>query len=183
MKMISKKSAKSKRNVQKLTDIKFLNLYQMQDPDNNVGNFFYAERLGKDSVAFIGYDADAELFLVNKEYKPPVNKFITGAFGGSLDSDLPPARIVEQEVREEAGFEVDSSNVRYLGRVFVSTQMNQYCFLFLVSLSQKDQKDRQPENAIEAMATTKWVKEEEIYKMEEWKPITIVSLAKQQGVL
>lgn len=169
--------------IKQLTSNKFLNIKEIRDPDNNVNGYQFAERLGVNSVAFIGYSPSDNEFLVNKEYKPPISNFITGAFGGSMDKDKSPTDIVIGEVREEAGFEVEKNDVKYLGRVMVSTQMNQFCFLFLVILDKKNQKEKQPENAIEAMAKTKWVKEEDIYRMEEWKPITIVALAKENGII
>jgi len=175
--------SKEGREIKQLTDLKFLNIKEIKDPENNVGRYLFAERLGVDSVAFIGYSPSDNEFLVNKEYKPPISAFITGAFGGSMDKAVPPSDIVLGELREEAGFEVNPKDINYLGRVMVSTQMNQFCFLFLAILDKKDQKDRQPENAIEAMATTKWVKEEEIYRMEEWKPIAIVAIAKETGII
>jgi 8-oxo-dGTP pyrophosphatase MutT (NUDIX family) len=173
----------SGKTVKQLTNNRFLNLKEVRDPENNVGGYQFAERLGVDSVAFIGYMPSEGEFLVNKEYKPPISKFITGAFGGSIDKQQSPAEIVRDEVREEAGFEVEMSAIKYLGRVFVSTQMNQFCFLFIVILDKKEQKERKPENAVEAMATTKWVKDDAIYKMEEWKPMAIISLAKESGIL
>lgn len=171
------------KTIKQLTNNRFLNIKEIKDPENNVRGYQFAERLGVDSVAFIGYYPQEETFLVNKEYKPPISRFITGAFGGSMDKSKSPAEIVIGEVREEAGFEVNESDLKYLGRVFVSTQMNQFCYLFIVILDKVKQKERQPENAVEAMATTKWVKEEDIYKMEEWKPIAIVALSKELGII
>ena len=176
-------SQKEGKTIKQLTNNRFLNIKEVYDPENNVNGYQFAERLGIDSVAFIGYSPADNEFLVNKEYKPPVSMFITGAFGGSIDKSKSPTDIVIGEVREEAGFEVEKTDVKYLGRVFVSTQMNQFCFLFLVILDKAEQKDRQPENAIEAMATTKWVKEEDIYRMEEWKPIAILGLSKEVGII
>lgn len=171
------------RIVEKITDFKYLNLFKVEDSENNVGGYFYAERLGKDSVAFVCYDEDSEEFLLNNEYKPPNNRFILGAFGGSLDKSNVPAQIVINECEEEAGFRVKSANLKYLGRVFVSTQMNQYCHLYLVSVDRNKQGDRKPETEVEAMATTKWVSYKAISELEDWKAITIVSLAERKGVV
>ena len=44
------------RIVKKMTDNKFINLYEIQDPSKHVKGFQFAERLGKDSVAFICHD-------------------------------------------------------------------------------------------------------------------------------
>ena len=170
---------------EKLTNNKFLNIKEIQDPDNNVKGYQFAERLGKDSVAYICWDNNSEQFLLNNEYKPPINEFILGAFGGSMDKDKSPEQIVIDEVREEAGFEVDEKDVHYLGKVMVSTQMNQFCHLFLVNVDKNKQKERQPENAVEAMAKTKWIQwgDDELDKLEHWKPLAIVFKAQAQNIL
>jgi len=143
------------REVTQTTDNKFLNLNLVVDTENNVGGYQFAERRGTDSVAFVCYDRDTSEFLVSNEYKPPVNEFIDGAFGGSLDKEVPKLSIVIDEVKEEAGFVVEWRDVIPVGRSFVSTQMNQYCYLYLVYVDKTEEQDREPENAVEAMAETK----------------------------
>lgn len=156
------------------------------DPDKHVKGYQYAERLGVDSIAFICYDPILEMFLLNNEYKPPVDMFITGAFGGSIDKNKGLRDIVVDEAKEEAGFVVEANSGIYgvweVGKVLVSTQMNQFCYLFLVSVDRKKQAEREPENAIEAMAKTVWMREDEIAGLEDWKAITIVARAKRTGV-
>ena len=174
------------RIVKKLTDNKFLNIMEVKDLENNVNGYQYAERLGVDSVAFICWDKNqSEMFLFNKEYKPPVNKFILGAFGGSMDKNKSPEEIVIAETKEEAGYEVTKEDVHYLGKVMVSTQMNQFCHLFVVFVDKKQEQRRDPENAIEAMAKTEWMiwDEAEFCKMEDWKPLAIIFKAVTKGVL
>lgn len=173
------------RTVKKLTDNRFLNIKEVKDPENNVNGYQFAERLGKDSIAFILWDNDAGQFLLNKEYKPPVNEFILGAFGGSLDKDTSPEEIVIAEVKEEAGFVVTKENVHLVGEVMVSTQMNQFCKLYLVEVNKENQDEREPENAVEAMATTEWVDwyEPELAKMRDWKPLAIIFMAQGKGNL
>jgi len=158
----------------KVTDFKFLNIKKIVDPDNNVQGYFFAERLGTDSVAFICYDARSSKFLVNNEYKPPIDEFILGAFGGSLDKDRTPEEIVIAEVKEEAGFRVNQNDVKYVGKAFVSTQMNQFCHLFLVYVDRDKQEEREPENAVEAMAETQWISQQEVWKLDDWKAIAIL---------
>jgi len=158
----------------KITDFKFLNIKKVEDPDNNVQGYFFAERLGKDSVAFICYDPNTHEFLLNKEYKPPIDDFLLGAFGGSMDKDKKPEEIVIDEVKEEAGFRVSKRDVQYLGKAFVSTQMNQFCHLFLVFVDKDNQEEREPENAVEAMASTEWVSDSKVWELEDWKAITIL---------
>jgi 8-oxo-dGTP pyrophosphatase MutT (NUDIX family) len=91
--------------------------------------------------------------------------------------------IVKDEVREEAGFEIENTDIEYLGKVFVSTQMNQYCRLYLAYVDRDKQKERKPENAVEAMASTEWVDYQSIIELSDWKAIAIVAKAKSQGVI
>jgi len=161
------------REVETLADHKFVSLKKVRHPEKNVNAYLYAERLGVDSVAFICFDPRANKILLNNEYKPPINDFVLGAFGGSLDKSKNPAEIVKAEVREEAGFEVEDKDIVCVGKSFVSTQMNQYCHLFIVLVFQENELDRQPENAIEAMATTKWIDREDVVDLDDWKAITI----------
>jgi len=164
------------RAVKSLTNNKFLNIKEVCDPDNHVRGYQYAERLGKDSVAFVCYDYTTNEILLNSEYKPPINEFILGAFGGSIDKDKNIKQIVIEEVREEAGFEVTEGDCLSMGRVFVSTQMNQFCYLFMVLVDRRKQKERSPENEVEAMAVTKWIDwNSDITDLSDWKAITIMS--------
>jgi 8-oxo-dGTP pyrophosphatase MutT (NUDIX family) len=172
------------RIVEQLTDQKFLNIKRVQDPEKGVNGYLFAERLGTDSIAFICYDPDKKLILLNNEYKPPVDQFILGAFGGSLDkgpeTDL--LEIVKAEAKEEGGFDI-LKDVINLGKLFVSTQMNQFCHMFLVIVDKDDEGEREPENAVEALATTKWVGVDEIEKLRDWKAMGIVFMAERAGLI
>ena len=169
--------------IKQLTNNRFLNIKEIEDLENNVKGYQFAERLGVNSVAFIGYSPSDKEFLVNKEYKPPVSKFITGAFGGSIDKDKTPEQITIDEVKEEAGFVVTEEDVKNVGKVFVSTQMNQFCYLYLVYVDKKDQQEREPENAIEAMAQTEWVSWPDLLTQDEWKAMTIFVRAIDRGLI
>jgi len=167
------------RTVKSLTQNKYLNIREVYDPSNHVNGYQYAERLGTDSIAFICYDAKTGKYLLNEEYTPPTDEFHVRAFGGSLDKNKSKEKIVLDEVKEEAGFVVAETEVIPMGRAFVSTQMNQYCYLYLVLVDKEKQQERQPENAIEAMAKIKWLTAEEIINGDDWKSIAI--LTKRNG--
>jgi len=167
------------RTIETLADAKFVKLNKVMDVENNVKAYLFAERLGVDSVAFVCRDPEVRQVLLNKEYKPSVNAFILGAFGGSIDKNKSLTKIVQDEAKEEAGFVVSEDNIIYLGKSFVSTQMNQYCHLFVVLVEKDEEGEREPENAIEAMAKTEWVDDDEILNpskdVEDWKAITIMA--------
>ena len=171
------------RIVRKLTDNKFLNIKEVVDISKHVQGFQFAERLGVDSVAFVCYDRNKELFLLNNEYKPPNDLFLSGAFGGSIDKNKKKEEIVIDECKEEAGFTVSFDNVKYVGKVMVSTQMNQFCYLYLVEVNKEDQGEKMPENEVEAMSTTSWLPIKDIFKLNDWKCITIIAKAKGLDIL
>ena len=171
------------RTVTKLTNNRFLNIKEVKQPERHVNGYQFAERLGTNSVAFVCYDKNTKEFLVNDEYKPPTDEFVLGAFGGSLDKDRVMVDIIIDEVKEEAGFSVSKDDVKFVGRMFVSTQMNQYCYLYIVFVDRKNQEKKKPENAVEAMATTEWVDEKGIMELNDWKAITILAKAKSLKIL
>jgi 8-oxo-dGTP pyrophosphatase MutT (NUDIX family) len=177
------------RVIKQLTTNKFLNIKEVNDSENNCKGYQFAERRGVDSVAFICYnsgevseDINFGKFLVNKEYTPPTNEFHIRAFGGSIDKQKPMIEIVKEEVKEECGYDVSERKIYELGKAFVSTQMNQYCYLYLVDLKGAKMTGRKSENAIEAMAETVWKKADELINGTDWKSIVIINKAKKEGL-
>lgn len=166
---------KEARTVKKLTDLKWMNLYETVEEEKGVTGFQYAERRGIDSVAFIVWHKDKKKFLLTKEYLPPVGHFLTRAFGGSLDKDMELKEIVKLETLEECGYKVELNNILYVGKSFVSSMMNQYCHLFLVTVSESQFSGREPENKTESLSEVIELTEDEIMELDDWKSITIVS--------
>ncbi len=87
------------------------------------------------------------------------------------------------ETREEAGYHVTSDDVKFLGKVSVSSMMNQYCYLYIVFVNADEQKEREPENKTESLATTHWAATWSIGSLEEWKPMAILCKAQGLGIL
>lgn len=166
------------RIVKQLTENKFINIKEIQDPEKNVSGYQFAERKGINSIAFICVDRQSGRVLLNKELKPPVDSMILGAFGGSIDKEKPLINIVIDEVKEEAGFVVSKGDIEYVGKVLVSTQMNQYCYLYLVFVNKNEQAEREPENDVEKMSVISWHSMEELSELEDWKPIVIIEKLK-----
>jgi hypothetical protein len=171
------------RTIRQITNNNFINLKEVNDPQMGCKGYQFAERKGVDSVAFICYDKSKEKFLLNEEATPPLGVFLIRAFGGSLDKNITKEEIVQAEVLEEAGYEVDLSDIKSLGKAFVSTQMNQYCYLYLVFISDKNKKERKPENATEALSKLKWLSEDSIINNDDWKAITILQKSKIQNII
>jgi hypothetical protein len=171
------------RVIKQITNNKFLNIKEVSDPNMGCKGYQFAERRGVDSIAFICYDKSTNKFLLNNEATPPLGIFLLRAFGGSLDKDILKDEIVKEEVLEEAGYDVDLKNIKSVGKCFVSTQMNQYCHLYFVMVSDKQKTERKPENACEALAETVWLSEEEIVYGDDWKAIAILNKAKRRAII
>ncbi len=135
-------------------------------------NYFYAERLGKDSVAFILYDHNTRKFGLILEYKPPIEAFLATAFGGSIDKTCSLQQIVEDEVREEAGY--SGARIIYQGKAFVSTQMNQFCHLYLVDVTNAVLGKPEPENDMESIVSVVWQDRADVALGDCWKAATII---------
>ena len=164
------------RTIETMFDHKFVRIKAVTDPEHHVKQYVFAERLGVDSIAFICEDASTGDFLLNHEYTPPTNEFLDRAFGGSLDKkDKDLVEIVKDEVYEEAGFTVDKKDIKSMGKIFVSTQMNQYCHLFMVMVKKSQQHERHPENEVEAMSHPIWLTMDEILSGNDWKSIAIIA--------
>lgn len=146
----------------------------LQIKKNEKFSYYYAERLGKDSVAFILFDSKTNQFGLIKEYKPPIDEFLITAFGGSIDKDKALHEIVADEIREEAGY-IDAIIIS-LGKMFVSTQMNQFCHLFLADVTNAKAIEREPDSYLEQQASVVWVQEKEILNGMCWKAISILTL-------
>jgi len=177
MKIIRQTSSQGRRVVRQITDNRFVNLKEVVDPKKGVQGFQFAERLGVDSVAFICFDEKSQEFLLNKEYKVPIDDFLLGAFGGSLDKDKSKDQIVVEEVKEEAGYKVTEKDIHYLGKMYVSTQMNQFCHLYLVMVDKDQEQEKEPENEVEAAATTEWVDWKKLLAADDWKSLAIFTKA------
>ena len=142
--------------------------------------FFFAERKGIDSVAFILIDSERDQIGLVSEGKEPVGniKMIT-AFGGSID-DVDKRQdqkylleTVIKEVEEEAGFYVKPKDVIYCGKVLCSTQMNQFVHLFTVHVKRDEQKEKTSKDPREFSSFVSWLKPEQLTILEDWKAITI----------
>ena len=146
---------------------------QIKEWSEGNAKYYYAERLGVDSIAFILHNSTTGQFGLIKEFKPPINRFLITAFGGSLDKDIQQASIVEEEVEEEAGY--INTQISYAGSVFVSTQMNQFCYLYLVDVTHATVVPKKPQTAMEAVAEVVWLYPTQIIGGDDWKSITILT--------
>lgn len=143
-------------------------------------NFIYSERKGVDSVAFvliaINASDERRIGLIH-EFKDPLGRFLTSAFGGSIDdekyhSDL--RNLVKDEALEESGFDVENKSIDYHGKVMVSTQSNQFCHLFSVEVDKLLQGEKTTTNPTELAASVTWITMKDVPKLEDWKTQAII---------
>jgi hypothetical protein len=142
--------------------------------------FVYSERKGIDSIAFVLIAvnaADERRIGLIHEYKDPLGRFLTSAFGGSIDdekyhNDL--RSLVQDEAVEESGFIVGLDSIDYHGKVMVSTQSNQFCHLFSVEVNKLEQGERTTNNPTELLSAVTWITMKDVRDLEDWKAQAII---------
>ena len=157
------------------------------------GYYEYAERGGKDSIFFILIDknfkntGETKYCLIN-ESKPPLDErfkkeaSLTTAFGGSIDMDKSLKEICKIEVLEEAGYEVELERIKEVGKTFVSTQMSQFAYGFLVDVTGIPKTYKAEWEDEKFTDYTVWLSKEEVFKNDDWKSIYIISKNEFKGV-
>lgn len=142
------------------------------------GRYFFAERLGINSIAFILYNKKKKKFGLVREFKNPIDSFLITAFGGSLDNENKnKLDILIEEVKEEAGYKINKKRIYELGKIFVSTQMNQFCFLYLIDITGLKYSGKTTNDKIEKLSETIWLDYNKLFKLYDWKSLIIVQKA------
>ncbi len=140
---------------------------------NNGESFFFAERAGVDSVAFILFDAsrpDGKNFGIIEQYRGNYGQFHKGCYTGSLDKpELSIEEIVVEEVLEEAGFEVTLDRVAYISKEFCGSGTNECVHLFMVDVTGIPQGETQPESIFEENTENLWVDHNGLLACHDWK--------------
>lgn len=152
------------------------NYLQLKQADNGGKPYHYAERKGKDSVAFILKHANGMYGLI-QEFKPPLQEWLITAYGGSIDSHKSLTDIVLQEVQEEAGYLPYVKQIQFLGKHFVSTQMNQFCYLFLVPVESIQEMARTTTDSGEMKSQPVWLDKHQVLTTQCWKAKTILLMS------
>ena len=157
------------------------------------GYYMYAERVGMDSIAFILYDSKLKEFGLIYESKPPMDERegkevkMTTAFGGSIDMQGKKyEEICQIEVEEETGYEVPMNKIHFVGKTMVSTQMSQFCYLYLVDVTgiKKTKKTEHEINVEEFKGNEiKWLNADEMLKNSDWKSIFIFTKAIHKDII
>lgn len=157
--------------------------------------YFYAERKGIDSVAFILIDESrSDKYGVIHERKPAMDDrfscefYLTTAFGGSNDSveiDMYEnfseikkidhfKQLVKHECKEESGYSVKTDNIFFTSKDYASTQMNQWVYLFYVNVTHVKFEGRVLQDVLEEKSSVVWKDLAGIRKLNDWKCKSII---------
>ena len=168
---------------------KYLSVIEIKDPQGEYGSYFYVQRMGKNSVAFICYDptrVESEgRLLILRQWHGPLSTFVDGAFTGSLDkADKSVLEILAEEMIEEAGIHFDSLDIlqtatSYKGAHPVSANTDELVHLFIVNVATATKSPIQPENIFEQNTRRLWTDRKYILSKCEWKANLILTLPDQ----
>lgn len=139
--------------------------------------YYYSERVGKDSVAFLLYDRTRQQYMCLSQLHGPLARYVAGAFTGSMDkAGLSPQQILIEEIAEEAGFDVppDVQRIYHLGLEPVSSQTNEEVNLYVVDITGLEQQPMAPENIFEKNTFRFWLDADKAIDALEWKGKLIV---------
>lgn len=151
---------------------KFLSIFRVTDPqDPEDSGYFYSERLGRDSVAFLLYDKNApdKPYIALSQFHSPQGRFVKGAFTGSLDKNLTPEQTTVEEIEEEAGYTVTEAQLTKVGEQPVGANTNETVHLFVGDVTNIVRKEKNPENCWELNTHLIKMSKDEIFRFCEWK--------------
>lgn len=148
-------------------------------------SYYFMERAGVDSVAFILFDATKEKpFGIIHQYRGNFGEWQCGCFTGSLDKpELTIPEIVIEEVLEESGYTVDLSHVHKISTECAGSQSNERVHLFLVDVTGLIKGEEQPESVHEENTETCWVCEHGLMFCDDWKARLIYLMCLRDGRL
>ncbi len=110
------------RDVQKLTDNPFLNLYHIDavDTDGNDFNYYFASRNKENDIKMKTHDVKPEGIVIYgvtsgdepklvliKQYRYPIDAYIYELPAGLVDGDETPAQAAVREMKEETGLSLE----------------------------------------------------------------------------
>jgi len=158
---------------------KFLSIFCVKDPeDPEDQGYYFSERLGRDSVAFLLYDRNEleKPYVALEQYHSPRRMFQKGAFTGSLDKGLSPDATAIEEIAEEAGYRISSERLHSVGKQFVGCNTNESVYLFIGDVTGIARNKKNPDNVWEENTHLLQMSKDEIFKFCEWRAILCMML-------
>ena len=130
--------------------------------------YYYVQRAGTHSIAFILYREGSFGLL---RCRHGVTQHVANrSFTGSLD--VAWGEVVQQEVKEEAGYTVTNDRIYHVGLYEVGTQTNEHVHLFLVDVTGLEAKELELDGReAHDIIGTVWDPE----KVEDWKAELIIN--------
>ena len=139
---------------------------------HQLGHYYYSQRAGTNSVAFILIDKKTNRVGLINIYHGPTPTIRNCAFTGSLDNpELDIVGHVIEEVEEESGYKVTNEDISYFGTYEVGTQTNELVHLYLVYVDEGYAGEKNPDGTHEAEAETVWMPAMEATLCRDWKAV------------
>lgn len=139
---------------------------------NNGESYYFSERAGVDSVAFILFDANngETPFGIIEQYRGNYGAFHKGCYTGSNDKpELTMEEIVVEEVKEEAGYEVTLDRVAFMTKEFCGSGTNESVYLYVVDVTDVPLGETAPESIFEENTENLWVDKQGLMHCDDWK--------------
>ncbi|VEU60529.1 Uncharacterised protein [Mycoplasmopsis bovigenitalium] len=133
--------------------------------------FTYCQRKSIDSIAALLFRKNGENleFLIHYQPLPEIKekKYWDESYAcpitGSIEEKQSPIDCCINEVKEEAGFYINESNIKQMVKNIATTQMNEKVFNFLVDVSGLNENEPTTDGSIfEKVAYNKWVSRQEL---------------------
>ncbi len=109
--------------------------------------------IGVDAVAIVAKTADGK-FLVTKEYRHPVGKWLLGCPGGRIDPGESPLDAAKRELLEETGYA--GAKATPIGTIFPLPSVTEQSihFILIEAIEWKQPPEREPFELIETQLMT-----------------------------
>ena len=153
------------RSIKVLHDNQWLSLCEMKDPEHDVDGYVFSHetRCGGHIVSILPYrlEGGRREVLLREEVTPcwSVDKKILSSITGGVDLGDGPTETAVRELREEAGYEITSQELRPLGTTFGVKSSDTVYHLFAVDLTWKKRKPASGDgSALEAKASCIWTR-------------------------
>lgn len=154
--------------------------------DKGEESYFFMERKGVDSVAFILFDAlrANDPFGLIHQYRGNFGEWQIGCFTGSLDKpELEMIEIVKEEVKEESGYDVPVERITYITTECAGSQSNERVHLYFVDVTGLPPGELAPESDQEVNTETVWNCETGVIACHDWKAKLIILSCLRNGML
>lgn len=139
--------------------------------------YVFSERAGKNSVAFMLYNSKTPStpFGLRNGLQAAHGLYFRTCYTGSMDNpDKAAIDIMLEEVKEEAGYIIEPSNVLVSKTYLASTQDNELVFSYLVDVTDAKLYNTPNTDAFDEDAHTIWLSQAEVMDCFDAKAISLV---------